>query len=124
MKIAETALDTFRSAAYAWSRNTHVEFTMNCHETFYNKRLVLEVNWAALGSVVPETTFAFADALKVAATIVEQINAEHYTIDREADDPEIVNVETEQAAREYLIDQFNLNRPYAIVRWFIAHAID
>lgn len=71
-----------------WS-NDDINFEIYEIEPWYwrdDYKLVLGINWAAIGTVSTEQTIKFANSLIDVCKVVDRINAEEFVIDKDLED--------------------------------------
>lgn len=91
-KISLNQLDviiTALSRKYNRWSNKDIDFEIYEIESWHcrdDHKLVLGVNWAAIGTVSTEQTIKFANSLIDVCKVVDRINEEEFVIDRNLDD--------------------------------------
>ena len=121
MKLTGKAFDAFTTAATMWETESHVFFGR--FDSWRKREIDLSVNWASIGDVAPEKAMEFADNLKTAVVIAEQLNELNIKLVDDAD-ARLDDLGTWRDEVEFILENLRANRPYVVVRWFLHNAID
>lgn len=122
MKITRARYDVLMTAynesKLEYDRKIRAYETCGCSES----KIQLGINWSAIGTVSPEETVRFADALKRAAEFAETINSLGLECDWDAKDKEITSQDKHNAAVKVIINCIN-NKSYGYIRDWIRHGV-